>query len=146
MLISCSCPNKLLETQWLQTTQIYSPTFWRSESGVSLGGLKQGVIRAVFPLEIPGRVCSHCPPHHPTSFPSYLPPGLAPREGFPGGPVVRNPPARQRCRRRGFDPWVQKIPWRRKWQPTPVFLPGKSQGRRSLAGYSAWGHRQSDTT
>ena len=35
-----------------------------------------------------------------------------------------------------FNPWVGKIPWRRKWQPTPVFLPGKSHGQRSLAGYS----------
>ena len=43
------------------------------------------------------------------------------------------------CRRCGFDPWVRKMPWRRKWQPTPVFLPGKSQGQRSLAGYSPWG-------
>ena len=40
------------------------------------------------------------------------------------------------CRRHGFDPWVGKIPWRRKWQPTPVFLPGKSHGQRSLEGYS----------
>ena len=39
------------------------------------------------------------------------------------------------CKRCGFDPWVGKIPWRRKWQPTPVFLPGKSHGQRSLAGY-----------
>ena len=39
------------------------------------------------------------------------------------------------CGRPGFNPWVGKIPWRRKWQPTPVFLPGKSQGLRSLAGY-----------
>ena len=35
-----------------------------------------------------------------------------------------------------FSPWVRKISWRRKWQPTPVFLPGKSHGQRSLAGYS----------
>ena len=41
-----------------------------------------------------------------------------------------------RCK---FDPWVRKTPWRRKWQPTPVFLPGKSHGQRSLAGYSPWG-------
>ena len=40
-----------------------------------------------------------------------------------------------------FDSWVRKIPWRRKWQPTPVFLPGESQGQRSLAGYSPWGHK-----
>ena len=38
----------------------------------------------------------------------------------------------QQCRRPGFDPWVRKIPWRRKWQPTPVFLPGESHGQRSL--------------
>ena len=43
------------------------------------------------------------------------------------------------CRRPGFDPWVGKIPWRRKWQPTPVFLPGESHGQRRLAGYSPWG-------
>ena len=40
------------------------------------------------------------------------------------------------CGRPGFHPWVGKIPWRRKWQPTPVFLPGESHGRRSLVGYS----------
>ena len=45
-----------------------------------------------------------------------------------------------------FDPWVGKIPWKRKWQPFPVFLPGKSNGQRSLAGYSPRGHKGSDTT
>ena len=50
------------------------------------------------------------------------------------------------CRRPGLDPWVRKIPWRRKWQPTPVFLPGDSHGQRSLAGYSPWGYKESDTT
>ena len=43
------------------------------------------------------------------------------------------------CRRRRFDPWVGKIPWRRKWQPTSEFLPGKSHGLHSLVGYSPWG-------
>ena len=42
--------------------------------------------------------------------------------------------------------WVRKIPWRREWQPTPVFLPGKSQGPRSLAGYSSWGPKELDAT
>ena len=42
------------------------------------------------------------------------------------------------CRRFGFNPWVGKIPRRRKWQPTPVFLPGESHGQRSLAGFSSW--------
>ena len=46
------------------------------------------------------------------------------------------------CRRLGFDPWVRKIPWKRKWQPTPVLLPGKSHGRRNLAGYTPWGHKR----
>ena len=45
-----------------------------------------------------------------------------------------------------YFPWVGKIPWRRKWQPTAVFLPGKSHGQRSLAGYSPWGSKESDTT
>ena len=43
------------------------------------------------------------------------------------------------CRRPGFNSCMGKIPWRRKWQPTPVFLPRESQGQRSLAGYSPWG-------
>ena len=55
----------------------------------------------------------------------------------------------RRCRRDKFDPWVRKTPWRRKWQPSPVFLPGESHGQRSLTGYSPtswtwlsyWAHR-----
>ena len=50
------------------------------------------------------------------------------------------------CRRHKFDPWVGKIPWSRKWQLTSVFLPGKFHGERSLAGYSSWGHKESDMT
>ena len=46
------------------------------------------------------------------------------------------------CSRHGLDPWVRKIPWRRKWQPTPVYLPGKSLGKRRLAGYCPWGHKR----
>ena len=46
------------------------------------------------------------------------------------------------CRRCRLDPWAGKIPWRRKWQSTPVFLPGKSHGQRSLAGYSPWGRKE----
>ena len=49
------------------------------------------------------------------------------------------------CRRHGFDPWVWKIPWSSKWQPTLIFLPGKSHGQWSLAGYSPLGHRELDT-
>ena len=46
------------------------------------------------------------------------------------------------CKRPGFDPGVRKILWRRKWQPTPGFLPGKSHGRRTLMGYTAWDRKE----
>ena len=52
----------------------------------------------------------------------------------------------KRHKRRSFDPWVGKIPWSRKWQPTPVFLSGKSHGHRRLAGYSLWGCKELDIT
>ena len=50
--------------------------------------------------------------------------------------------APSKCRRLRFNPWVGRISWRRKWQPMPVFLPGKPHGERSLAGYSPGGHRR----
>ena len=50
------------------------------------------------------------------------------------------------CRRHGFDPWGRKIPWSRKWQPTPAFLPGKFHGQRSLVGYSPCSQKESDTS
>ena len=52
------------------------------------------------------------------------------------------------CKRCGFDPWVGKIPWRRKWKPTPGLVPGKFRGQRSLVGYiySTWGCNELDTT
>ena len=49
----------------------------------------------------------------------------------------------RKCR---FYPWMGKIPWSRKWQPTPVFLPGTSHGQRSLTGYRPWGRKELDTT
>ena len=52
----------------------------------------------------------------------------------------------RQCRRWGFDPWVRKTLWRRKWQPTPVFLLGKSHGQMSLGGYSPWGCKESNMT
>ena len=52
----------------------------------------------------------------------------------------------RRHKRCSFDPWIGKVIWRRKWQPTPISLPGKSHGQRSLVGYSPWGHKESDST
>ena len=60
--------------------------------------------------------------------------------------LVKNPPAMQETQEIWFNPWVGEIPWRRKWQPTAVFLPGKFHGQRSLVGYSPQGHEESDTT
>ena len=59
--------------------------------------------------------------------------------GFPGGSYGKDCVHHRRPR---FNPWVQKLPWRRKRQPTLVFLPGKSQGQRSLVGYSPWGSQR----
>ena len=60
--------------------------------------------------------------------------------------VVKNPPADAGNVRLRFNPWVRKIPWRKAWQPTPVFVPGESHRQRSLAVYSPWGHKESDRT
>ena len=57
--------------------------------------------------------------------------------------MVKN---QSQCRGLGFDLWVEKIPWRRKWQPTLVFLPGESHGQRSLVCFSPQGHKESDMT
>ena len=65
----------------------------------------------------------------------------------PGGASGKEPTCQYRRHNRcEFDPGVRKIHWRRAWQPTPVFLPGKSHGQRSLVGYSLLGHKESDTT
>ena len=62
------------------------------------------------------------------------------------GLVVKKPACQcRRCKKHGFNPWVGKIPWRRAWKSTPIFLPGESP-QRSLAGYSLWGHNKSDTS
>ena len=75
-----------------------------------------------------------------------LPIGYGP-SGCPDGTSDKEPSCQfRRHKGHGFDPWVRKIPWRRAWQPTPVFLPGESYRQRSLAGYSPWGRKESDTT
>ena len=59
---------------------------------------------------------------------------------------VKNTPANAGDKRLVFHPWVGKIPWKRAWQPSPVFLLGESHGQRSLAGYSPWSCKESDKT
>ena len=76
---------------------------------------------------------SECPSHPPLNF-----------LGFPGGTVVKNQP--DKARDVGSIPGWGKVPWRRKWQPTSVFLPGQSHRRRSLASHSPQGCKESDVT
>ena len=66
--------------------------------------------------------------------------------GFPGDAVVKNPSAMQKTQDAGPIPWAGKIPWSRIRQPTPVLLPGKFHGQRSLEGYSPRSHKELDTT
>ena len=62
--------------------------------------------------------------------------------GFPVDTSGKEPACQcRRCKRQGFNPQMRKTPWRRVWQPTPVFLPGESLAQRSLAAYSLWGHK-----
>ena len=92
--------------------------------------------------QTPGWWVSECLP----SFNLYLRWFLLGTKGFPGGASGEEPAGQgRRHKRRGFDPWVGKIPWRRAWQPT-VFLPGESHGQRSLVGYNPWGRKESDMT
>ena len=71
--------------------------------------------------------------------------GLIRREGLPWWFTQLRSGLQCRRLRPGFDPWIGTIPWSRKWQPTPVFLPGEFHGQRSLVGCSPWGRRESDT-
>ena len=64
--------------------------------------------------------------------------------GFPGSSDGKEPACN--AGDLGSIPWVEKIPWRREWLPTPLFLPEESHGQRSLAGYSPWGPKELDTT
>ena len=59
---------------------------------------------------------------------------------FPGGARGKEPTSQ--CMRCAFNPWFGKIPWKRQWQPIPMFLPGESHGQRSLAGSSPWRHKE----
>ena len=62
---------------------------------------------------------------------------------FPGGSEGR---VCLQCKRWGLDTWVGKIPWRREWQSTPIFLPEESHGQGSLVGYSPWCRKELDMT
>ena len=79
-----------------------------------------------------------------TSPSLYTPSVTTHHQGFPEDASSEEPACQ--CRRHEFGSWVRKIPWRRKWQHIPAFLPGKFHGQRSLVGYSPWGLKESDVT
>ena len=60
--------------------------------------------------------------------------------------MVKTLPANTGDIEQGVDPWIGKIPWRRAWQPTPLFLPGEPHGQRILVGSSPWGCKELDMT
>ena len=141
MLIFCGCPNKLLRN-------IVAPNhtnLFSSILEIRIGSQSRGAEtrsrqswvpfgdsrKSVFPSPSPQ------PP---------APSPLAPRKGFPGGSVVKNPPAMQEMQKMWVWPLGPEDPWRRKWQPIPAFLPGKSQGQKSQVDYSPRGHEESNRT
>ena len=76
----------------------------------------------------------------------YLMVKTSAEKGFPGGSDGKESTCQCRRCRVASIPGAGKIPWRRKWHPTAVFLPGESHGQRSLAGYNSWGLEESDTS
>ena len=112
----------------LMCTSAMGPAFCAFSSGVPSGcATGEGEAAAVWGLEDSNILC------------------LLIWQNFPGGSVEKNPPATAGdARGIEFDPWAGKILWRRKWQLTQVFLPGKFCGQRSLAGYSPWGFKDLD--
>ena len=113
------------------------------------------LVSSLTPCQPPAR---HCPfyllkyfIHLSTSLSRLLFPWFRPLsppiQGFPGGASGKESACQcRRHKRCGFNPRARKIPWNRKWQPAPVFLPGKFNGQRSLVGYYPWGCKESDMT
>ena len=109
------------------------PHFRTSVCGAPLCQDSRKRLSPLFTHTLPGRGC-----HSPEWFPSEVT-----NADYKQGPKVVQC---CQCWTHGFSPWAGKMPWRRKWQPTPVFLPGESHGQRSLGGYSPWGRKEPDTT
>ena len=137
-------------------TQLY-PTLWDpmdcSPPGSSVHGILQGrILKWVIspPKELPDPGIQ---PTSPALKANFLPseqtgkPWIGDTLGLPVGSTVKESTCRcRRQKRLRFGPWVGKIPWRKAWQPTPLFLPGEFYEQRNLAGYSLLGHKESDIT
>ena len=132
-LIDVALVLSFLNAIWYHTVWISHNLFillWMGIGLFSFGGTF---------LSIPYNQLSYACPFRQICMDSFI--------DFLSGSAVNNMPAMPemlgRCR---FNPWIWKMPWRRKRQPTPVFLPGKSLGQRGLECYSPWGCKELDTT
>ena len=138
-------PHQVHKTKWRRDVIQTITGSCTGRTGIIWGGVKAnnrcpGFVQdsSMFPQ------CTERPPIPFPQRPSLLSLSFANHLGLPWWlQTVKNLPAMQETR---VDPQVRKIPWRRKWQPTPVFLPGEFHGQRSLAGCSPWGHKESDMT
>ena len=112
-----------------------------SQPGSSVHGFSRQEYRSRFPCGPPGDLL-------PTQGSNLCLLCLLPCEAgsLPPAPRWLSKESACQCRRCRFNPWVRKIPWRKKWQLTPVFLPGKFHGQRILTDYSPWGPKELDTT
>ena len=126
-IVLLGCHNKVSQSDWL-SRQASIEQFWKC-----LRSLRSTCPQGQFLLESVRENLSHAFPLASGALLVII--------RFPGGSDGRVCP---QCRRPGFDLWVRKIPWRRAWQPTPVFFPGESHGQRSPAGYSPRGRKESD--
>ena len=136
--IPCTCTNL---SSYL-SNRCTEPDLWRDEGGFGLCCSRDRLPLSPLVLTITELAPGICISPAPRATGSLL--HLTQRrQGFPGGAVVNNPPANAGDT---ADAGAGKVLWNRTWQPTPVFLPGKPHGQRSLTGYSPWGHKESDTT
>ena len=121
-------------------------------SGKNTGVCSLSLLQGNFPTQELNQGLLHCKQiHYPLSYQKspymYVCMYVYIMKFFPAGSSGKESACQsRRFKRRRFNPWVRKIPWRRAWQPTPVFLPGESHGQRNLMGYSLLGHRESDKT
>ena len=139
--LSTHCPGhfylKKMTDYGYEDLGIWKTFSWK-QSELSLQGKQLAIFVAINKTGAFKQVWKTCICHH--EFNSFL----ILKMGLPWW--LSSEESACQCRRQGLDPWVKEIPWRRKWQPTPVFLPKKSHGQSRLVGYSPWCWKESDPT
>ena len=151
-----SCPKALSDTTTLPTTAESHPSVWDFWDDLQQHGqVDRKHMRGSNKIQLSSKSLSRdgvpalWPGPRPETRPAHLLHSGASIGGEQASPrglgaslvaqTVKYPPT---VKETGFNPWVRKIPWKRGWLPTPVFLPGEFHGQRSLAGYSPWGRKE----